>query len=103
MEKSVDVKEATIKTTFPVGKISITLAAAHILRQKDVLECLQRHANRDWGGVLDNQRQANNASVSSDGVKTIVRSVFYADSCRRVVQISTFPKGEKTVIEILDR
>lgn len=54
-------------TLFPVGALIFSAGVDRLMRadRLDPLPYFQRHASGDWGGVTDEQRQANNAALQS--------------------------------------
>lgn len=51
-----------IKSTFPLGRVVVTQTALTTLERlgKNWAEILQRHASRDWGDILEEEREQNN-------------------------------------------
>ena len=49
----------TLRPLFPLGRLTITAHAQHILPTEEVMNALQRHHCGDWGDLCEEDRQAN--------------------------------------------
>lgn len=67
MTNTFQVPGGVVHSRFPVGKLSITFFALHVLTQDMITSGLKRHAAGDWGDVSEEDRAANERALLHGG------------------------------------
>lgn len=83
------------KSSFPIGDLYVTAQADRELAKTDILKALERHTQRDWGDVGEEDRQANDASLA-DGSRLL--SEYHSQSGVRFWVITEADRSATTVL-----
>lgn len=86
------------KLSFPLGAVSVTLAAQEALDPADIVTGITRHARGDWGDLDDEQWKLNDSHVDQD-VRLISR---YTAKCGAWFWVLTESDRSSTTVLLLE-
>jgi hypothetical protein len=83
------------KRGFSVGEVVQTRGSMNVFTHGEVLGCLLRHANGDWGDLTEEDKQANELALK-DGERLV--SAYKFDDGRKMYIITEWDRSYTTVL-----
>ncbi len=83
------------KRGFALGDVVQTRGSVDAFTREEVLGCLIRHANGDWGDLTDEDKQANELALKDD--ERIVSAYTFEDG-RKMYIITEWDRSYTTVL-----